>query len=985
MHPRSRSTLIGGLAIVAALALAPRAAANAASVEVPAPPLRYGLVPRPLVTSAAAIQIAQQVPAVSREIARHPGSHPQVRLMIDHGVVAWEVGGFDHHGAQFADVFVNGTSGRVMEAWTGPQLSWPDARGDPGGFGRVASPFYVWLLLCLLFVAPFFDWRRPLRLLHLDLAMLLAFSVSLAFYNHAHIYASTPLFYPPLLYVLGRMLWIGLRRGARAGPLHLAFGIRWLAAGLVLLACLRIALSVEQPHVIDIGYSSLLGARAIAVGKPLYGHFPTADIHGDTYGPVAYEAYIPFERAIGFSGRWDSLPAAHVAAIFFDLLCMLLLFLIGRRVRGPTLGVALAYAWAACPFTLFALLANSNDALLATLLLAVVLAAASPPARGVLVALAGLAKLAPLALVPLLATHGLRAERRPRRALALFALAFAAASLLAMAPVLIHSSLGAMYNRTFQFQEQRGSPFSIWGLWWGDWDVHRFIWAQTVVQVAAVGLALALAVIPRREDVIGLAAAMAAVIVAIELGLNYWSYLYIPWFAGLALLAFIGRFEAPERRRSAAATDSIRTTIAIALAIGGFGVCWMLIRHGFYAHSVLLDTYEFQRYGDAMFHGQLPYGDFSLEYPPGALPMFLLPSLVAGAGNFHSYQSTFEILMASCGALTAGIVTFVLTRLRAIGTARLGVSVALVALSPLMLGSMARGHYDFWPALLTVGAVAALVAERPKLGFALLGLGAATKGYPAVLVPLAAIFVWRSQGRRAAMVCAGVFAAVAVAVFLPFFVLAPHGVWHSVTAQTSRPLEIESLGASLMLAAHQLWGAQLTADISHGSFNLGGGTAGLFASVESALTVVALIAVWLSFTRGPASAERLLRTSAAAVCAFVIFDRVLSPQYLIWLVPLVALVLGRRGVAAAVLIAAAMVLTALWLDRTHFFALALNFDARDSWLELARNLVLVVLLGVLAWPDTTRRRTGAGAPWRSNSASTAAGATSASAGSPARR
>src|SRR5207248_3282673 len=83
--------------------------------------------------------------------------------------------------------------------------------------------------------------------------------------------------------------------------------------------------------------------------------YPTDNEHGDTYGPVNYEAYVPFVEIFGFSGRWDDLPAAHAAAIAFDLLALGLLFLIGRRMRGPTLGVALAYGWAAYPFTLFAL------------------------------------------------------------------------------------------------------------------------------------------------------------------------------------------------------------------------------------------------------------------------------------------------------------------------------------------------------------------------------------------------------------------------------------------------------------------------------------------------------------------------------------------------------------------------------------------------------------------------------------------------------
>ena len=109
---------------------------------------------------------------------------------------------------------------------------------------------------------------------------------------------------------------------------------------------------------------------------------------------------MPFEQLFGWSGTWDDLPAAHAAAIFFDLLAIALMFLLGRRMRGPTLGVALAYAWVSYPFTLFALESNSNDTLVAVLVLAALLAASyrstlAPAGRGALAALAGLDQVRP--------------------------------------------------------------------------------------------------------------------------------------------------------------------------------------------------------------------------------------------------------------------------------------------------------------------------------------------------------------------------------------------------------------------------------------------------------------------------------------------------------------------------------------------------------------------------------------------------------------
>ena len=108
------------------------------------------------------------------------------------------------------------------------------------------NALYIWLPLCVLFMLPFIDFRRPFSLLHLDLLVLLSFSVSLAFFNHAHIYASVPLAYPPLLYLLARMLALTRRRAQpharEPRPLRLLVPAPWLALGVVFLIGFRIAL-----------------------------------------------------------------------------------------------------------------------------------------------------------------------------------------------------------------------------------------------------------------------------------------------------------------------------------------------------------------------------------------------------------------------------------------------------------------------------------------------------------------------------------------------------------------------------------------------------------------------------------------------------------------------------------------------------------------------------------------------------------------------
>ncbi|HEV3046699.1 MAG TPA: hypothetical protein VGY13_05000 [Solirubrobacteraceae bacterium] len=552
------------LALVAGLTLLGPAPALAKSTTTSNPetpiPIALSTVPPAghRLSSDAVLQIADRLPEMRALRHEFRGSFGDTYLK---GALQWQVSYFSKGGKkEIGLVIVDDLDSRVVEQWTGYQVNWPMARGVPGAFGRHVNALYVWLPMCVLFLAPFFDFRRPFSLLHLDLLVLLSFSVSLAFFNHAHIYASVPLAYPPLLYLLARMLALLRRRGSARGPrLRLLVPAKWLALGVVFLLGFRVALNVTDSNVIDVGYAGVIGASKITNAEPLYGHWPADNEHGDTYGPVNYEAYVPFEQVFGWSGTWDDLPAAHAAAIFFDVLAAALMFLLGRRLRGPTLGVALAYAWVSYPFTLFALESNSNDELVAVLVLAALLAASYRPAlatagRGALAAFAGLTKFAPLALAPLLATHGLGELSRARRvrALALFAFAFAAATALASIPALGHDTLHEIYERTFVYQSNRGSPFSVWGL-------YGLRGLEPAAQIAAVLLAVGLAVLPRREDLVGLAAACGAVVIAEQLGIEHWFYLYIPWFFPLVMLALFGRLSDPVERRWAVASAPARS------------------------------------------------------------------------------------------------------------------------------------------------------------------------------------------------------------------------------------------------------------------------------------------------------------------------------------------------------------------------------------------------------------------------------------------
>jgi glycosyl transferase family 87 len=397
--------------------------------------------------------------------------------------------------------------------------------------------------------------------------------------------------------------------------------------------------------------------------------------------------------------------------------------------------------------------------------------------------------------------------------------------------------------------------------------------------------------------------------------------------------------------------------LVAALVVAAFLTAFAVLHYGFYTRDLLVDTPIYEHYGDLIVHhGEAPYRDFAVEYPPGALPAFAIPSLGADAGDFSRYSRLFEVLMLLCGAAAAGTVGFVLARQNA-PWPRLAAGTLLAGLAPLALGPVVLSRFDLWPAALTIGALAALLADRRVIGFALLGVAVAAKVYPAALVPFALVYVWRRDGRREAAICAGVLVGALALVMLPFLVLAPEGVWESLSGQASRPLQIESLGASLLLAGHQLFGLNLTEVSSHGSDNLSGRLPDLLAAFQSLLMPLTIAALAVAFARGNPDRARFIRYCAAALCAFIALGKVLSPQYLIWLIPLIPLVRGRRGIAAAAFFVAAMVLTQLWFP-SHYIDLVYGLDARVSWLVLARDLVLVALLVVLLWPRARAPRIG---------------------------
>ena len=515
-------------------------------ITVPAelPPTPVGFT----VDASEAINAANETETIAETRKRHGTVEAIPEAKVD-GL--WEVH-YVADGEPVALIVVDGEGAGILDEWTGPQVIWPMARGYDRQFGHVLNAPYVWIPLAAIFFFGLVDLRRPRRIAHLDLLVLLSFGISHVFFNTADIGVSVPLAYPPLLYLLARTIWVGFK-GPGEG-LRPSAPVTWLAIAIVFLCGFRIAINIADSGVIDVGYAGVVGADRLTNGEPVYGEgaFPPEVGPGDTYGPANYLAYVPFELALPWSGVWDDLPAAHGAAIFFDLAAIAGLFFLGRRLRrgrpGRDLGVMLAFAWAAYPYTAFVTQSNSNDSLVAAPVIWALVFFTSPAARAILLAVAATAKFAPLALVPLFASgeRGLAGRLQKRRLprplwlrLAYFSTIFFATCAFMLVLPTADPGLATFWDRTLATQIGRESPFSIWG------QVSGLQPLQTLVTVAVAGFAASLALVPSRRSLARVAALTAAVMIAIELTLDHWFYLYIPWFLG-PLLAAIAM---PRRRR----------------------------------------------------------------------------------------------------------------------------------------------------------------------------------------------------------------------------------------------------------------------------------------------------------------------------------------------------------------------------------------------------------------------------------------------------
>ncbi len=362
--------------------------------------------------------------------------------------------------------------------------------------------------------------------------------------------------------------------------------------------------------------------------------------------------------------------------------------------------------------------------------------------------------------------------------------------------------------------------------------------------------------------------------------------------------------------------------------------------------------------------GAVPYRDVFLEYPPGTLLFMLAPRLFA-AGLLH-YRTLFFFEAALLDGIV--IATVVMT---ARGANRPGTRAALAyTLMIVLLGPLAAYRLDLAPTALTALALLAWQRDRPVAAAALLAAGAATKGYPILLLPPLLIDTLargqRRQLRRMALAFGAVLAVFASPVIYALLAHGLVGILQGVRFQTDRHTQVESIWATFPLLWHLLSGYAVGVAVRERALVILGPGDALGAAGTPALALAALYtyALWWRVRLDASLRQGLMLIGAALlVLAAAVLGKVLSPQYVLWVMPFMALLPGRSRATAFALGAfvAALPLTQ-WVYPMHYGELVKLLTPQSVAVLAARNLLLVgalIVLAVALWRLPAHERSGA--------------------------
>jgi hypothetical protein len=357
-------------------------------------------------------------------------------------------------------------------------------------------------------------------------------------------------------------------------------------------------------------------------------------------------------------------------------------------------------------------------------------------------------------------------------------------------------------------------------------------------------------------------------------------------------------------------------TVALALAL--FALTWPYLMIGVAPDG---DAHRFEYDGDSILDGLFPYRDFYLEYPPGSIAVFIIPSLVLRSHWAVAYR--FENAIG--WALVIVLLSYLTNRAWPLYGA---------ALVPALLGTFTLMRMDAWPLACVLGAFIAATRRRPTLALALLAVGTVIKSWPIVLVPVFCLYQW---SRRALLA----FVAIVVVTLLPFAIVATVGAYNTFRGQLNRHLQLETIGSSVLLAL----GRPVRVAFDAGSWSVFGPGADAIAKVQSALQLAGIVFVAWLFARSRRTPRDLLIAVTASTTIFAFAGKILSPQYLLWVAPFALLfpVFVTPFTAACLLTRFIFPARYKALIALHHLPIALL---------VVRNAVLVLLLALalrLAW------------------------------------
>ena len=390
---------------------------------------------------------------------------------------------------------------------------------------------------------------------------------------------------------------------------------------------------------------------------------------------------------------------------------------------------------------------------------------------------------------------------------------------------------------------------------------------------------------------------------------------------------------------------------------------WMLLPLAFCILILAIYMFAFQHggsdiglyryYASCMRDGLVPYKDFAVEYPSIALLLFYLPYLVSH--DLAGYNTAFAVemmLFAMAGVwLLFGLVRQLQTRP--------WVALSCYALIVIAIGDIAVERFDIVPAIITLAALYAFCRGKYEVAWIVLAVGVMTKVYPAVLVPLFLIYQWQHHGWRRTLSHVVIFALALTLIAGPALWIGRGEFIHSFTVQSGRALQLESLYASLLLLLNSLGLVSAVPVGGPMSFDVSSPLAQPLAKCAFFIVGAALLAVYFMFMRrirrnlgspthiefGAGATTDILNYSIAAVAVFIATNKVFSPQFILWICPLMPLFSGRWQKVGWMVFLVVAYLT-WYVYPMNYFGLADGQQVVTNALVL-RNTLMILLIVLL--------------------------------------